>query len=192
MFDLIVIPLNSTYCRSVFLYYSFSKLEETLCTENCSFSLKGIVANIANFLFCVCTRINSSFHINEFLTIRVSVRLSDRSKVTQNKINFVKNCPQWGWNPGPPDHHSNAQPTDLGWNLLGRRFLKWALFHALRHMLDCSFLESIYSSGTNYFPSEPKMFHYKYLTNKTQVNQNNVLYFKFMFWRRRDLIDLFL
>ena len=32
----------------------------------------------------------------EFFTIRISVRLSDRSKVTQNKINFVKNCPQWG------------------------------------------------------------------------------------------------
>ena len=32
-------------------------------------------------------------------TVRVSVRLSDRSKVTQNKINFVKNCPKWGLNP---------------------------------------------------------------------------------------------
>ena len=29
----------------------------------------------------------------EFFTIRVSVRLSDRSKVTQNKINFVKIAP---------------------------------------------------------------------------------------------------
>ena len=50
----------------------------------------------------------------EFFMIRVSVRLSGRSKVTQNKINFVKNCPQWGWNPGPLDHCSNAQPTELG------------------------------------------------------------------------------
>ena len=32
----------------------------------------------------------------EFFTIGVSVRLSDRFNVTQNKINFVKNCPQWG------------------------------------------------------------------------------------------------
>ena len=32
-----------------------------------------------------------------FFTIRISVRLSDRSKVTQIKINFVKNCPQWGF-----------------------------------------------------------------------------------------------
>ena len=30
---------------------------------------------------------------------------SDRSKVTQNKINFVKKFLQWGLNPQPPDHH---------------------------------------------------------------------------------------
>ena len=34
----------------------------------------------------------------EVFTIRVSVRLSDRSKVTQNKINFVQNWTQWGLN----------------------------------------------------------------------------------------------
>ena len=45
--------------------------------------------------------------------IRISVRLSDRSKVTQNKINFVKNCRQWGLNSQPPDHQSNALPTEL-------------------------------------------------------------------------------
>ena len=60
----------------------------------------------------------------EFFTIHVSVRLSDRSEVTQNKINFVKNCPQWGLNSQPPDHQANALPTELGWNLLGSRFLK--------------------------------------------------------------------
>ena len=60
----------------------------------------------------------------EFFTIRVSVILSDRSKVIQIKINFVKNCLQWGWNHGPLDHDSNALPTELGRNLLGRRFLK--------------------------------------------------------------------
>ena len=37
----------------------------------------------------------------------------DRSKLTQNKINFVKNCSQCGLNPQPPDHHSNALPTEL-------------------------------------------------------------------------------
>ena len=31
----------------------------------------------------------------EFFTLGVSVRLSDRSNVTQNKVNFVKNYPQW-------------------------------------------------------------------------------------------------
>ena len=31
-----------------------------------------------------------------------------RSKVTQNKINFVKSCHQWSLNTRPPDHQSNA------------------------------------------------------------------------------------
>ena len=48
-----------------------------------------------------------------FFTIGVSVRLSDRFNVTQNKINFVKNCPQWGWKPGPPDLQASALPTEL-------------------------------------------------------------------------------
>ena len=43
----------------------------------------------------------------------ISVRLSDRSKVRQNKINFVKNCPQWGLNSQPPDHQSHALLTVL-------------------------------------------------------------------------------
>ena len=49
----------------------------------------------------------------EFFTIGVSIRLSDRFNVTQNKINFVKNCPQWGWKPGPPDLQASALPTEL-------------------------------------------------------------------------------
>ena len=63
----------------------------------------------------------------------------------KKKKNFVKNCPQWGWNPWPPDHHSNALPTELGKNLLGWRFLKWALFVSCTtsHVGLCSFLESI-------------------------------------------------
>ena len=83
------------------------------------------------------------FHDKEIW--RISVRLSDRSKVTQNKINFLKNCPQWGLNSQPLDHHSNALPAELGRNLLGRRFLKWALFVSCitSHVGLCSFLESI-------------------------------------------------
>ena len=34
----------------------------------------------------------------EFFTLRISVRLSDRSYVTQIKINFVKNCGIWTHN----------------------------------------------------------------------------------------------
>ena len=44
-----------------------------------------------------------------FFMMHVSVRLFDRSL---HKKKIVKSCPQWGWNPGPPDHHSNALPTE--------------------------------------------------------------------------------
>ena len=57
-----------------------------------------------------CPKITDRF---EFFTIGVSVRLSDRFNVTQNKINFVKNCPQWGWKPGPLDLQASALPTEL-------------------------------------------------------------------------------
>ena len=66
--------------------------------------------------------------IHDLLIWFISVRLSKRSKVTQNKINFVKNFSQWSLNPWPSDHYSNVLPTELGRNLLGRRFLKWAFF----------------------------------------------------------------
>ena len=61
------------------------------------------------------THVNFDRHaeIFEFFTIGVSVRLSDRFNVTQNKINFVKNCPQWGWKPGPPDLQASALSTEL-------------------------------------------------------------------------------
>ena len=48
----------------------------------------------------------------------ISVRLSHRSEVTQNKTNFIKNCPQWGLNLQPLDHHSNALPTELSHYLI--------------------------------------------------------------------------
>ena len=46
------------------------------------------------------------FHDKEIW--RISVRISDRSKVTQYKINFVKNGPQWGLNSQHPDHQSSG------------------------------------------------------------------------------------
>ena len=82
------------------------------------------------------------FHDNEIW--RISVRLSDRSEVTQHKINFVKNFPQWGLNPQPPDHQSNALLTVLGRNLLKISEVSFLLFHAPLHLLGlCLFLESI-------------------------------------------------
>ena len=49
-----------------------------------------------------------------FFKTCISVRPIDRSKATQNKINFIKNCRQWSVNAQPPYHHSNAIPTELG------------------------------------------------------------------------------
>ena len=81
----------------------------------------------------------SGNHIVEFFTIRISVRLSDRSKVTQHIINFVKNCPQWGLSSQPPDHQSHALPTVLGRNLLEISEVSFLLFHAQLHMLDFAY-----------------------------------------------------
>ena len=39
-------------------------------------------------------------------------------------------------NPQPLDHHSNTLLSVLAWYVLGRRFLKWALFHAPLQILD--------------------------------------------------------
>ena len=91
----------------------------------------------------ICQCLNWFFYDKE--TWSIFVKLSASSKVTQSKINFVKNYPQWGLNPQPPDHHSNALPTERGRNPLSRRFLKWALFVSCTtsHVGLCSFLESI-------------------------------------------------
>ena len=76
----------------------------------------------------------------EFFTLGLSdafsVRLSDRSKVTQNKINFIKNRPQWGLNSQPPDHWSHALPTELARILLEMSEVSFLLFHAPLHLLD--------------------------------------------------------
>ena len=82
------------------------------------------------------------FHDKEIQ--RISVGLSDRSEVTQHKINFVKNCPQWDLSSQPPDQQSNALLTVLGRNLLKISKVSFLLFHAPLHLLGLYFfLESI-------------------------------------------------
>ena len=71
-----------------------------------------------------------------FFTIRSSVRLSDRFKVTQHKMNFVKNCSQWGLNSQPLDHQSGALTTELARNLLDISEVSFLLFAAPLLMLD--------------------------------------------------------
>ena len=92
------------------------------------------------------TPLNVTRHVAKLIhPVILPVRLSDRSQVTQNIISFIKNCPQWGLNPQPPDHPCNALPIELGRNLLGRRFLMWALFVSCTtsHVGLGSFLEWI-------------------------------------------------
>ena len=74
---------------------------------------------------------------------RISVRLSDRSEVTQQKINCIKNCHQWCLNSQTPDHQSHALPTALGRNLLEISEVSFLLFHAPFHMLDFVYFSRI-------------------------------------------------
>ena len=80
------------------------------------------------------SRGHSSFHDRPVW--RISVRLSDRSEVTQHKINVVKNCPQWGLNSQTLDHQSGALLTVLDRNLLEISEVSFLLFHVPLHMLD--------------------------------------------------------
>ena len=60
------------------------------------------------WLFTSC---RSGFHDKEIW--RISVRLSDRSKVYKTKY-FLSKITPVGFEPQPPDHLSNALPTELG------------------------------------------------------------------------------
>ena len=62
----------------------------------------------------------------------ISVRLSDRSEVTQHKINFVKNCTSEVWAPGLLIISlllSQLSEQGICW-----RFLKWAFFCSMQHL----------------------------------------------------------
>ena len=86
-----------------------------------------------------CYNIQVCFPLSiEFFTIRISDRSFDRSKVTQNKINFVNNCPHWGLNSQSLDHQSHALPTELCRNLTEISEVSFLLFHAPLYMLFIS------------------------------------------------------
>ena len=94
----------------------------------------------------VCTnskKCTSRVFAIEFFTIGVSVRFSDRSLHREEQKKIRQKLPPV--KPGPLDLQANALPTELGRNLLGSRFLKWALFVSCTtsHVGLCSFLESI-------------------------------------------------
>ena len=84
-----------------------------------------------------------------FFTIRKSdAFLSDYLtdlKLHRTKYILSKIAASGVWAQKPPDHQSNALPSKLDRNLLGMRFLKWALFVSCTtsHVGLCSFLESI-------------------------------------------------
>ena len=86
------------------------------CVNGCVSGL--MVVDIVSTYSTVNIRV---FHDKEIW--HISVRLSDRSEVTQHKINFIKNCSQWGLNPQPPDHHS-SQVTIWLWVWIIKTFIK--------------------------------------------------------------------
>ena len=90
-----------------------------------------------------------------FLTTRISVRIFDRSEVIQNRINFVKNCPRWGWNPWTPDHYSNALPTELGRNCWAKDVWTELCSCTISHFGLHLFLESMEHKGLNDSYREP-------------------------------------
>ena len=62
---------------------------------------------------CSVTKCKQSYLIRVFHDTRfLSDYLTDLY-TGKSKINFVKNRPQWGLNPQPLDHDSNAPPTEL-------------------------------------------------------------------------------
>ena len=66
------------------------------------------------FYPCNCYCQSYGFFLLGFFPIKKShAHYLIRSEVTQHKINFVKNCPQWGLNQQPSDHQSHALPTEL-------------------------------------------------------------------------------
>ena len=69
-------------------------------------------------------------------SIVIDCVVSPSSEITQLKINFVKNCPQWGLNPLLPDHQAHALPTELGRNLVEISQVSFLLFHEPLHILD--------------------------------------------------------
>ena len=62
---------------------------------------------------------NLVFHDTRFCQIILTNLYTVKSEK-----NSTKNCAQWGLNPGPLDHHSNALLTVLAWYVLVKRFLK--------------------------------------------------------------------
>ena len=55
----------------------------------------------------------------------------------KSKKKFVKNCPQWGWKPGPPDLQAYVLPTELGRNLTVGQEISEVSFVCFMHHFIC-------------------------------------------------------
>ena len=69
----------------------------------------------------------------ELFTIGVPVRLSDSPLHPEGQKKSLKNCPQWGLKPGPPDHQANALPTERGRRSVGREISEVSLVCFMHH-----------------------------------------------------------
>ena len=95
-----------------FVSFKFWSIINSLWNDNCNIHRgRGHTDTYVLYLQLGSTHLVGNGHLSrsmavkekslsiEFFTTRIFVRLSDRSKVTQHKINFVKNCPP------PTDKH---------------------------------------------------------------------------------------
>ena len=94
----------------------------------------------------MCLRVLKNVaHLIEFFYNSLFSAKSWQNSASINGKKQNKNCSRSGLNPQSQDLHSNALPTELGRNMLGRRFLKWTLFVSCTtsHVRLWLFLESI-------------------------------------------------
>ena len=109
------------------LFVLFCNWTECICSCFSRIFMKQLKWKYCKLL--TSSSLYSGFHDKEIW--RISVRLSDRSEVTQHKINFIKKFPGWVWT------HDllvislmlcQLSKVGIFW-----RFLKWSLFCFIHH-----------------------------------------------------------
>ena len=101
--------------------------------------------------------------------------------LTQHKINFFKNCPQWGLNSQPPDHQSHALPTGLGSNPTGGGAIFEEIYFVLcnfksvrksdRNASDCLIVKNPIAAENIALKKEEDRFELEFLKNLVYIEK---------------------